>query len=113
MRVAISFFLFAMMSVVAMAQNALPNARPAYAPRPADKYWEEQWYLDNRDEDGARIGPDLNVRGAWERTHGEGVIIAIANDAVDLAHRDLATNQVAQFHYDFERNVTNGAPTSS
>lgn len=110
MRVAISFFAFTILTVVSWGQNALPNPRPPYAPHPTDRYWEEQWYFDHRGEDGIRFGPDINVRGAWERTRGEGVIIAIANDAVDLAHRDLAANQVPEFHYDFERNETNGSP---
>ena len=113
MRVAFSFLAFVFLTINPWAQNALPNSRPPYAPRPTDRYWEEQWNLDHRGDSGGRFGADINVRGAWQRTRGEGVIIAIATDAVDLAHRDLATNQVAELHYDFERNVTNGAPEVS
>jgi hypothetical protein len=113
MRVAFSFLAFTLLTMISWAQNALPNPRPPYAPRPTERYFHEQWNLDHRDEDGVRFGADINVRGAWQRTRGEGVIIGIATDAVDLAHRDLATNQAPEFHYDFERGVTNGAPLSA
>jgi subtilisin family serine protease len=95
-------------ALAVFGQNALPNLRPPYAPMPADRYYTNQWHLEQRDPDGVRFGADLNVRGAWERTKGEGVIVAIIDDGVDLAHRDLATNGVPEFHFDFELSVTNG-----
>lgn len=98
-----------LLSVLAVfAQNALPNPRPPYAPQPIDNYFTNQWYLDNRDRDGIRIGADLNVRGAWARTKGEGVIVAIVDDGVELTHRDLASNAVAELHYDFELEIADG-----
>jgi hypothetical protein len=107
MRLASCLFL-ALNAFVVCAQNSLPNLRPQYAPRPADRYFTNQWYLDQRDGDGVRFGADLNARGAWTRTKGEGVIVAIVDDGVELAHRDLAPNALQELHYDFERNVTNG-----
>lgn len=101
--------LFILLNAFAVfAQNALPNLRPPYAPLPADNYFTNQWYLDQRDRDGVRIGADLNVRGAWTRTKGEGVTVAIIDDGVELTHRDLAANAVAELHYDFELSITNG-----
>jgi subtilisin family serine protease/subtilisin-like proprotein convertase family protein len=92
----------------ASAQNALPNLRPPYAPRPADKYWQYEWHAENRLPSGVRTNIDLNVRGAWELTKGEGVTIAIADDGVELDHPDLAANAVAGLHYDFDLGITNG-----
>lgn len=102
------FFLLAVNLIGVFAQNALPNSRPPYAPQPRDNYYTNQWYLEQRDPDGLRVGADINARGAWQRTKGEGVIVAIIDDGVDLAHRDLATNGVPEFHFDFEQSITNG-----
>ena len=103
-----SWLFLSLNALVVCAQNPLPILRPQYAPKPADRYFTNQWYLEQRDSDGVRIGADLNARGAWTRTQGEGVIVAIIDDGVDLAHRDLAPNGVPELHYDFEVNVTNG-----
>src|SRR4051812_24530727 len=101
------FFLvaFALSIVSNFAQNALPNLRPPYAPQPVDNYFNQQWHLENRDQDGLHIGPDLNVRGAWQATKGEGVIIAVVDDGVELTHRDLAENSLPELHFDFELGV--------
>lgn len=90
------------------AQNALPNHRPPYAARPTDEYFPEQWYFDNRNAEGVRVNSDLNIRGAWERTRGEGVIVAVADDGVELDHPDLAPTAAQGLHYDFEQNIPNG-----
>lgn len=90
------------------AQNALPNLRPPYAARPTDPYWQYEWHLDFRLTNGVKTNVDLNVRGAWEKTRGENVIVAIADDGVDLNHPDLATNAASALHYDFELDVKKG-----
>ncbi|MGV3773745.1 MAG: hypothetical protein ACO1QB_12645, partial [Verrucomicrobiales bacterium] len=35
-----------------------------YSAQPNDAYFPQQWPLENRGSDGAKLGPDLNVRGA-------------------------------------------------
>lgn len=101
-------FLGAEVSFSLLAQNALPNLRPPYAPKPAEQYWTNQWNLDNRNASGVRVGADLNVRGAWERTKGEGVTIAVVDNGVELTHRDLNANQAADLHFDFELGTPTG-----
>src|SRR5437773_813604 len=97
----VAWLLWALSCSSILAQNALPNPRPPYAPRPTDKYWGKQWYLDNRNAQGARVGPDLNPRGAWQRAKGEGVVVAIVDDGVEAGHRDLKANRVPELDFDF------------
>ena len=50
----------------------------------------EQWHLRNHGDDGQRKDEDIDVRGAWRTTRGDpGVIVAIVDDGVDLAHPNL------------------------
>lgn len=102
-------FLLALNVLTSSAQNALLTLRPPYAPRPTDRYFTNQWHLDQRDADGVRYGVDLNARGAWTETTGEGVIVAVCDDGVDFAHRDLASNLLPALSFDFELGTTNGA----
>src|ERR1051325_3303666 len=103
-----TLFLFALNVLVVSAQNALPTPRLPYAPLPTDSYYTNQWYLEQRDVDGVRVGPDLNVRGAWNKTKGEGVVIALCDDGVEMTHHDLAANMLPDLSFDFEIGVTNG-----
>src|ERR1041384_2708236 len=95
-------FLCAFNALIVSAQNALPSLRPPYAPRPTDHYFTNQWHMENRDQDGDRVGADLNARGAWTATRGEGVIVAVCDDGVDFQHRDLAPNLLPALSFDFE-----------
>src|SRR4051812_14988049 len=103
-----TLFVFSLNILVVCAQNALPIPGLPYAPLPTDSYFTNQWYLDQRDPDGVRVGPDLNVRGAWSKTKGEGVVIAICDVGVEMTHRDLAANVLPNLSFDFEIGVTNG-----
>ncbi|MCZ7559429.1 MAG: S8 family serine peptidase [Burkholderiaceae bacterium] len=55
-----------------------------------------QWHLENTGQMGGTPGEDLNVAGpsgAWALgTKGEGVRVAIVDDAVEVVHPDLAPN---------------------
>lgn len=74
----------------------------AYAKSPNDSYFHRQWHLENRDAGtGASTGPDLNVRSAWPFARGEGVLIAIADDGIDMDHLDLSANLAGGPHFNF------------
>src|SRR5687768_1009558 len=79
-----------------------------YSPAPNDTYWEEQWYLDNRGTNASPLGVDLNVRGAWPQSLGQGVTVAIVDDGVDLAHPDLANQADPNLHWNFESDTPHG-----
>lgn len=93
-----------------------------YAPPPNDPYfafhpdkpvYEYQWSLENRGADGTLIGMDLNVRAAWPFSRGEGVIIAIADNGMEVSHPDLAARTAGAPHYHFGNGSTNGAVAGS
>lgn len=82
-----------------------------FGPRLNDPYFPGQWHLENRREDGTRVGPDLNPRGAWTATRGAGVVIGIADDGFETDHPDLAAaaSAAAGLHYDFTRGAASAA----
>lgn len=80
-----------------------------YGPAPADPYFSRQWNFENRNaSDGRRAGVDLNLRSAWAWTRGEGVLVAVGDDGVDMGHRDLADALEGGPHWNFETGQTNG-----
>lgn len=86
----------------------------SYAPAPNDPSFPSAWHLENRDPKTAqRLGVDLNLRGAWSTTRGEGVMVAIGDDGADLGHPDLATNTSGGPHYNFLTSSANGNHTYS
>ncbi|MBI4660638.1 MAG: S8 family serine peptidase [Verrucomicrobia bacterium] len=92
-----------------------------YAAKPNDPFFyqldkpnsEWQPYLENRDTNGAPLGIDLNVRAAWPISRGRGVVVAVGDDGVDLAHPDLAPQGETALHYDFYTARTNGMPAGA
>lgn len=88
------------------------NAGP-YAARFNDRFIPNQWNLENRDASGAQAGVDLNVRAAWPFSQGAGVVIAVADSGIDLAHPEFLVPAANQPHYNFDNGNTNGAQLSS
>ncbi len=93
----------------------------AMAARPNDPYFGKstdskfpwQAHLENRDLDGTRLGVDLNVREAWAVSRGEGVIVAVADDGVELTHPDLAPQAEGSPHFNFSTYREDGLPAGS
>ncbi|MGH8247508.1 MAG: S8 family serine peptidase, partial [Gammaproteobacteria bacterium] len=89
-----------------------------YAARPNDPHFPPQlanvigqWYLENRDTtNGAVLGPDLNVRGAWPYTRGEGVTLAIADTGIEPTHRELTNALAGAPHRNFANGSNSPAP---
>jgi len=84
-----------------------------YAARFNDRLILSQWNLENRDASGTQAGVDLNVRAAWPFSRGAGVVVAIADNGVDLAHPDFLVPAAGQPHFNFENQTTNGGPVLS
>ncbi|MHB9005327.1 MAG: S8 family serine peptidase [Limisphaerales bacterium] len=80
-----------------------------YAPQPDDPLFPDQWHLEHRDPvTAAPLGDDFNIRSAWSLSRGEGVVVAVADDGVDLDHPDLITRGVGQLHRNFLTGASNG-----
>ena len=89
----------------------LIRKRAAYAPRPNDPFFAEQWNLENRAADGTTLGLDLNVRAAWPVTRGGGTVMAVADDGVELSHPELVRRAANDLHFNFLTGDTNALPS--
>ncbi len=72
-------------------EYAQPNYRFRMAAAANDPYYGSSgsWGQAHADMWGART---LNVGRAWDRTRGEGVVVAVIDTGVDVQHEDLAAN---------------------
>ena len=92
-----------------------------YAPRPDDPLFfqpgqpQDEWQanLENRDGNALPLGTDLNVREAWALARGKGVLVAIADDGVELDHPDLIDRTQNTLHFNFLTQETNGMPSGT
>lgn len=66
----------------------------------ADPLLDRQWHLRNQGQEGGRAGEDVRALDAWELgTKGEGVRVAIVDDAIETLHEDLFPNVAAFRNY--------------
>ncbi|NBV24786.1 MAG: hypothetical protein EBS05_23065 [Proteobacteria bacterium] len=84
-----------------------------YAARFDDRFFPNQWNLENRDANGVPQGADLNVRAAWPISQGAGVLIAICDLGVEISHPEFRVPSANQPHYNFDSGNTNGAQLGS
>ena len=84
-----------------------------YLFQPNDPYFNKQWHLEHRNPDSTSAGIDLNTRAAWPFTRGNGVIVGVSDDGIELTHPDLAVNCTNGFHFNFGTGDTNTAPTAA
>lgn len=85
----------------------------AYAKLPNDPYFRTQWNLGARNSDGSVAGPNMNVRGAWPVTRGEGMTMAVADVGVELDHLELSQRVAGAPHFNFTTQMANGLPAST
>lgn len=68
-----------------------------------DPLLSQQWHLNNDGTITGKAGEDLRAFSAWQRTRGEGVRIAIIDDAVEVTHDDIAPNVVPGASYNYRQ----------
>ncbi len=66
-----------------------------------DPLLNKQWHLKNTGQFQGKVGEDLNVERAWTISQGEGVRIALVDDALEVVHSDLKANVVAGQSYNY------------
>ncbi len=59
-----------------------------------DPLLNKQWHLKNTGQLQGKPGEDLNVESAWTFSQGEGVRIALVDDALEVVHSDLKANVI-------------------
>jgi proprotein convertase subtilisin/kexin type 2 len=66
-----------------------------------DPLLNKQWHLKNTGQAQGKVGEDLNVESAWTLSQGEGVRIALVDDALEVVHSDLKANVVPGQSYNY------------
>lgn len=79
---------------------------------PNDTNFPSQWHLlqtNNASTAGIASGVDLNVTPVWETLKGNGVLIGIVDDGLQIAHPDLRPNVSTNptVHYDWNDGTPN------
>jgi proprotein convertase subtilisin/kexin type 2 len=71
----------------------------------SDPLLAQQWHLQNTGQPilgaTATAGEDLRVIQAWNQTKGEGIRVAVVDDAIEIIHEDLAPNAVTGGSYNY------------
>lgn len=67
----------------------------------ADALIGNQWHLDNTGQAGGVAGEDLRAFDAWNSTRGQGVRVAVVDDAIEVVHEDLVPNVVSGKSYNY------------
>ncbi|MCX7714068.1 MAG: S8 family serine peptidase [Chthoniobacterales bacterium] len=116
--------LAAAQKLYALGYKAEPAiSRPRYkrfSQTPSDPYFPSQWHLQNTGQLRARQGMDANVVPAWATARGRGIYVAIADDGVEVTHKDLLANSfpvesnaTLSMHYDFENDLPDPFPVET
>jgi proprotein convertase subtilisin/kexin type 2 len=77
----------------------------AVSPGRGDPFFSQQWHLVNTGQLGGTRGEDLTVEPAWRLARGEGVVVTVVDDGVDLAHEDLSENADPARSHDYLGNA--------
>ena len=68
----------------------------------SDPLFGDQWHLQNTGQAGGTAGEDVNVVPVWSNGYkGDGILIAIVDDGLEIAHEDLAANIVPGLSYNY------------
>lgn len=86
---------------------------------PNDPLFGLQWHLRNTGQRSGKAGQDVNVAPVWGQSvsglplRGAGVVIAVADDGLEVGHPDLAPNVVSGRSWDWSDNDTDPSPSRS
>jgi Ca2+-binding RTX toxin-like protein/subtilisin-like proprotein convertase family protein len=90
----------------AAAPAPVTRPPPSQATIPTDPLFAQQWHLRNTTPGLL----DLNVIDVWDDYTGQGIEIAVIDNAFDRTHVDLDGNYDIGKDWDFENNVTDPSP---
>jgi proprotein convertase subtilisin/kexin type 2 len=80
-----------------------------------DPFFADQWHLKNTAQfTSSTAGEDIDVVPVWtDGIKGEGVLVTVVDDGLQITHEDLAQNVAAGLSHDYQYGGTNPSPTSS
>lgn len=100
---------------LANALSALPHVVYAYPDcwrkmqtrsraTPDDPLFADQWHLKNTGQSGGTPNEDIAgglIETVWDSYKGEGVVVSLVDDGVEIGHEDLTANMYAGRHHDY------------
>ncbi|MCW6035728.1 S8 family serine peptidase [Spirulina subsalsa FACHB-351] len=71
--------------------------------RPQEEHYSEQWYLFHQGGNQLAVNSHIDIERAWDITRGvRSVVVAVADDAIDLNHPDFQGKGKIVAPYDFK-----------
>jgi subtilisin-like proprotein convertase family protein len=100
--------------------SPLLELTPSWLFLPNDPYFQYQWHLRGRGQNGSKKAADIRVTPVWEtRTssgvlnRGQSIVIGVADSGVYHAHPDLNPAYRADLSYNFATNSEDPTPTGT
>lgn len=97
--------------------SAAPISTPTPAPVPAapDPLYGDQWHLRNSGQSvGLLVAEDINVEPVWDDgIKGNGLLLVVVDDGLELAHEDLAANIAPGKSWDYQQSDADPTPPST
>ncbi|MGB3264195.1 MAG: S8 family serine peptidase [Microcoleus sp.] len=91
--------------------NILVETQQYYTPR--DPFYPKQWYLNNQGGSELVGGAQIYAEAAWDITRGaRSIVIAVADDSVDLTHPDFQGQGKIVSPIDFKDGDTSPMPVA-
>ncbi len=77
---------------------------------PDDPLFMEQWHLLATSTNLGTTGVDIDVTAVWDEIRGEGMVVGVLDDSVQLTHPDLASAVDRDYSYDFRDGDSDPSP---
>lgn len=96
---------------------ACPELEKPSSPRfvPNDPLYSTQWHLKNNGTNtiSGIAGHDISVEPAWDSVKGDGIVVAVFDSGVQIAHPDLSPNILTDAGWNFINNTSDPSPSTS
>jgi len=79
---------------------------------PDDPLFEEQWHLLATSKNQGTPGVDTGVTAVWDEYRGDGMVVGVLDDSVQLTHPDLANAVNRDLSYDFRDGDLDPSPVN-
>ncbi|MBU0679124.1 MAG: S8 family serine peptidase [Verrucomicrobia bacterium] len=77
---------------------------------PNDTLINDQWHLRNYGQNGGTAGIDVNITNVWDSYRGDGILIGIVDDGLQVTHPDLSPNVNTVIDWDWNGDDADPSP---